>query len=110
MRKKKVKFHIRKDDIVEVIAGNEKKKRGKVLALDTRKQRATVEGVNKRIFHIKPTQKDAKGRREQREASIHISKLMLVDAATQQRTRTGRRPNADNKLQRYSKKTNNFIQ
>lgn len=62
---KKVKVHIKKNDMVKVIAGNDKNKVGKVLAIDTKKYRAVVENVNIRTYHIKPTQ-EKKGKREKR--------------------------------------------
>ncbi len=102
------KRHIKKGDVVKVIAGNSKNKIGKVLSVLPSKNSAVVENTNLRTFHIKPTQQQ-KGRREKKEAPIHLSNLMLLDPNTEQPTRIGRRHNEQNKLQRYAKKTDQFI-
>lgn len=106
---KKIKCHIKRNDKVKVISGNDKNKIGKIVSIDTKKRRAVVEGVNIRTFHIKPTQKNPKGKREQKAVAVHISNLMLVEPTTQEITRTGRKLNEEGILQRYSKKTGNFI-
>jgi len=103
------KFHIRKGDTVKVIAGNDKGKTGKVLEVITDKYRAIVEGVNIITKHTKPSATSPEGGREETEAAVHMSNLMLVDPASGDATRIGRKLNDSNKLQRYSKKSGNFI-
>ena len=103
------KFHIKKDDTVMVISGNEKGKKGRVLAVYPAKSRAIVEGLNLVTKHTKPSAGNPEGGREKKEAAINISNLMLVDPATGEPTRIGRKLNKENKLQRYSKKTGEFI-
>lgn len=103
------KFHIRKGDTVKVIAGNDKGKTGKVLEIIPAKYRAIVEGVNIVTKHKKPSASSPEGGREETEAAIHMSNLMLVDPASGDATKTGRKLNDSNKLQRYSKKTGEFI-
>ncbi|WP_258103850.1 50S ribosomal protein L24 [Marinoscillum sp. MHG1-6] len=103
------KFHIKKGDTVKIIAGNDKGKTGKVLEINTSKFRAIVEGANMVTKHVKPSATKPEGGREQTEAFIHMSNLMLVDPASGDAVRTGRKANADGKLQRYSKKTGEFI-
>lgn len=103
------KIHIRKGDTVQVIAGNDKGKTGKVLKIVSEKYRAVVEGVNIVTKHVKPSATRPEGGREETEAALHISNLKLVDPANGESTRTGRKANADGKLQRYSKKTGEFI-
>ncbi|WP_019988509.1 50S ribosomal protein L24 [Rudanella lutea] len=109
MEKKKAKFHIKTGDTVVVIAGNSKGQQGKVTEVLVEKERAKVEGVNMITKHIKPTAQNPQGSLVQTEGTIHISNLMLIDPATNQPTRTGRRVNDKGKLQRYSKKTGEFI-
>ena len=101
------KFHIKKGDTVEVIAGADKGSRGEVLEMLPKKNRAIVADVNMVTKHKKPTENDPGGRIEQ-EASIHISNLMLIDPKTDEPTRTGRRLE-DGKLVRYSKKSGETI-
>lgn len=103
------KFHIRKGDTVLVIAGNDKGKTGKVQEVLVDKYRAIVEGANLVTKHVKPSANRPEGGRETTEAAIHISNLMLVNPATGQPTRVGRKENAEGKLQRYSKKTGEFV-
>ena len=100
-----VKLHIKKGDMVYVIAGDSRGQQGKVLAVDPEKQRAIVEGVNMVSKHTKPNAKNPQGGIVKKEAPIHISNLQPVDPKSGKATRVGRRMNADGKLVRYSKKS-----
>ncbi|NJN27098.1 MAG: 50S ribosomal protein L24 [Cyclobacteriaceae bacterium] len=104
-----VKLHIRKGDTVVVIAGNDKGKKGKVLELIKEKNRAIVEKVNMMTKHVKPSANHPEGGIEKTEAPIHISNIMLIDPASGEATKTGRKRNDDGKLQRFSKKTGELI-
>ena len=106
---KKVKFHIRKGDTVKIIAGNDKGKSGKVLEVNRVKYRAIVEGANMVTKHVKPTAENPEGGIQQTEAALHLSNLMIVDPSSGDATRTGRKKNSEGKLQRYSKKSGEFI-
>jgi len=108
-KNKQPKLHIRKGDTVKVIAGNSKGKTGVVLEVVSAKNRAFVEGVNVVTKHVKPSATKPEGGIEKTEASIHLSNLMLVDPASGEPTRTGRKLDDKNKLQRYSKKTGEII-
>ena len=109
METKKVKLHIKKGDNVKVIAGDDKGKEGKVLEVIGSKNRAIVEGVNIITKHQKPSAGKPEGGIKKVEGTIHINNLMLIDPATGKPTRTGRKLNAEGKLQRFSKKTGEFI-
>jgi len=112
MEKKKTtkqKLHIKKGDNVMVLSGNSNGKTGKVLEIFVEKQRAIVEGVNIVTKHVKPSASNPEGGINKTEAAIHISNLKVVDPATGDATRIGRKLNSDGKLQRYSKKTGEFI-
>jgi large subunit ribosomal protein L24 len=111
---KQPKLNIRKGDTVMVIAGNYKStpskiNSGKVLEVLLDRNRAIVEGINMVTKHQKPTAGKPEGGIKKMEASIHISNLKLIDPATGKGTRVGRKLNPDGKLQRYSKKTGEFI-
>lgn len=106
---KKKKLHIKKGDTVKIIAGNHKNKTGKVLAVYPLRNKATIEAINLLTHYIKADQKNPKGGMVKKEAPIHISNIMLIEPATKAPTRIGRKLNDNNKLQRYSKKTNQFI-
>lgn len=88
---KQRKLHIKKGDTVEVIAGNEKGSRGKVLYVEPGHERVIVEGVNMRVRHMKPSQQNTQGGRVEQEGSIHISNVMVVDPSTDEPTRIGRK-------------------
>ncbi len=105
---KKMKIHIKKGDIVKVIAGNDKGKQGKVLRIDVDAYRALVEGVNIISKATKADAKNPNGGIIKKEAPIHISNLMLVDAKGNA-TRIGRRIGEKGKLVRYSKKSGEEI-
>ena len=107
--KKKAKLHIRKGDTVLVIAGDDKGKKGTVLEVFLDKNRAVVEGINIVTKHTKPSAGKPEGGLKKTEAALHVSNLKLVDPATDKPTRIGRKLNDKNKLQRYSKKTGEFI-
>jgi large subunit ribosomal protein L24 len=94
---------------VLVIAGDDKGKSGKVLEVLVDKNRAVVEGINIVTKHTKPSAGKPEGGLKKTEAALHVSNLQLVDPATGKPTRIGRKLNDKNKLQRYSKKTGEFI-
>ncbi len=77
-----MKWKFKKGDLVEVIAGKDKGKQGKVVQLLTAKSRVLVEGVNRVKRHTKPSQKNAQGGIIEKEAAIHSSNVMLVDPKT----------------------------
>lgn len=104
-----VKTHIKKGDTVKVLSGNSKGQTGKVLTIDRKKRTAVVEGVNNVSKHTKPDAKNQKGGIIKKEAAMHLSKLMLIDADGKP-TRIGRRlDETTNKLVRYSKNTEEVI-
>jgi large subunit ribosomal protein L24 len=102
-------LHIKRGDTVKVLSGDDKDKTGKVLEILTEKNRAVVEGINIVTKHQKPSAGKPEGGIKKVEAGIHLSKLMLVDPSSGKPTRTGRKLNANGKLQRFSKKTGEFI-
>jgi large subunit ribosomal protein L24 len=108
-KNKQRKFSIRKGDTVKVMAGDDKGKQGKVLEMLLEKNRAVVEGINIVTKHEKPSAGKPEGGIKKTEAPVHISNLMLVDPASGKVTRIGRKTNDKGKLQRYSKKTGEFI-
>ena len=103
------KLHIKKGDTVKVTSGNSKGKTGEVLEVLIAKDRAIVKGVNIVTKHVKPSATNPEGGINKTEAPVHISNLMLVDPANGEATRIGRKLNSEGNLQRYSKKTGEFI-
>ena len=72
-----MKSHIKKNDEVVVLSGDQKGSRGKVLSVNLALGRAVVEGVNRGIKHLRTSQ-GASGGRVEREFAIHISNLAKV--------------------------------
>jgi len=103
------KLHIKKDDTVMVISGNFKGRKAKVLEVFPDQNKAIVEGINLVTKHVKPSAQNPEGGRNEQEAPIHISNLMVVDPSSGDPVRIGRKANDNGKLQRYSKKTGEFI-
>ncbi|WP_300918869.1 50S ribosomal protein L24 [uncultured Alistipes sp.] len=104
-----VKLHIKKGDMVYVIAGDNKGQQGKVLRVDAQKQRAIVEGVNICKKATKPNAQNPQGGIVEKEAPIHVSNLMVLDPKSGQPTKVGRKANAEGKLVRYAKKSGEEI-
>jgi len=103
------KFHIKRGDTVKVIAGNAKGKEGKIVKILVDVEKAIVQGLNIVTKHIKPSSTNPNGGIEKIEAPIHISNLMLIDPSNGNSTKIGRKLNENGKLQRFSKKTGEFI-
>jgi large subunit ribosomal protein L24 len=78
---------IRKGDTVVVIAGKEKGKRGKVLRILTKSDRVVVERLQMVKRHTKPSQTTPNGGIVEKEGSIHISNVMLLDPGSDKPTR-----------------------
>ena len=101
------KIKIKRNDRVEVIAGKDKGKKGRVLRVIADKNRVLVEGVMLVKKHVKPNpQKNIKGGIAEQEATIHLSNVMLVDSEGN-KTRTGIRIEGDKKV-RFAK-TNDAV-
>ena len=71
------KFHVKRNDMVVVIAGSNKGKSGKLLEILAAKSRARVEGVAMIKRHLKKSEKHPQGTISELEGSVHISNLML---------------------------------
>ncbi|MFN3875904.1 MAG: 50S ribosomal protein L24 [Flavobacteriales bacterium] len=97
------KLHIKKGDMVKVLAGDDRGGQGRVLEVDRGRMTAIVEGLNMNKRHSKPTSANPQGGIVEKEGPIHVSNLMLIDAKTGEPGRVGRRLNKDGKLERYVK-------
>jgi len=85
------KTSLRKNDQVEVIAGKDKGRVGKILKIDRSNNRAVVERINMIKKHQKPVDAQQPGQIIEREASVHISNLMLVCPECANTVRTGKK-------------------
>ena len=89
---------IKRNDRVEVIAGKDKGKQGRVLRVLADKNRLLVEGVMMVKKHVKPNpQRNIKGGIAEQEATLHISNVMLLDGEGK-RTRVGTRLEGDRRV------------
>jgi large subunit ribosomal protein L24 len=106
----KPKFNIKKGDTVVVISGDDKdtKKPRKVLEVFPEKSRVLVEGANIITRHTKPSAQNTKGGLVKREASMHISNVMLWDEKKEVATKITR-SRENGKLVRISKKSGEVI-
>ncbi|MFM2294360.1 MAG: hypothetical protein RLZZ350_773 [Verrucomicrobiota bacterium] len=73
------RFHVKKGDEIVVIAGSEKGKRGKIIGVDTGKERVTVEGLKIIKKHTRKSQQNPNGAIVEREGTIHISNVMKAE-------------------------------
>ncbi len=88
-------MHIRVGDTVEVITGNDKGVRGKVLQVNREAGKLVVEGVNRVYKHVRRSQRNPQGGRLSKEMPVQISNVVLVCASCNAAARTGVRATAD---------------
>ena len=96
--------HIVKNDTVVVVSGDDRGKRGKVLKIFPKKNRAIVEGVNFVKRHTRPTRRSAQGGIIEKEGAVHLSNLMVVCPKFGKPTRTGIQQLADGSRVRVCKR------
>ncbi|HET7876882.1 MAG TPA: 50S ribosomal protein L24 [Methylomirabilota bacterium] len=101
--------HVRKGDTIMVIAGKERGKRGKVLRVLPDEGRVVVERINMIKKHQRPTQKVRQGGIIEREGSIHLSNVMLVDPASGKPTRVGMKELTDGRKVRVARKSGEIL-
>lgn len=97
-------MRIRVNDQVEVISGEERGTRGRVLLVDRANAKVTVEGVNKVFKHVRRSQRNPQGGRLSKEMPIPLSNVLLVCLACGKATRVGARYLDDGSKERFCKK------
>ena len=102
MRKKHPK--IKKDDKVILLAGKDGGKIGTVMKVDMKKSRVIIEKINMIKKHSKPSQSNPQGGIIEKEASVHISNVMIVCNKCAEPTRIGKRILEDGSKKRICKK------
>ncbi len=99
---KNIPSKIKRGDLVEVIAGRDKGKRGKVIEMFRVSNRAIVEGIHLVKHHVRPTQNNPQGGIVSKPSSIHLSNIMIVDPKEDRPTRIGMKLiNSENTATRY---------
>ncbi|MFC1838787.1 50S ribosomal protein L24 [Thermodesulfobacteriota bacterium] len=100
---------IKKNDKVIILSGKEQGKIGNVLKVDAEKGRAIVEKINLVKRHSKPSAKNAQGGIVEKEASLHISNLMIICNKCAEPTRIGKRTLDDGSRVRICKKCSEIL-
>ena len=101
---------IRKGDTVVVISGAHKGRRGEVMRMMPKADRAVVQGVAMATRHIKPRGVQEPGGIREQEAAIHLSNLMLIDPRSEKPTKVGFRVLDDGRKVRVAKATGEVIE
>ena len=101
-------MYIRKDDQVEVIAGDDKgtaseRRIAKVLKVLPDRNKIVVEGINRVYKHLRPSQKNPQGGRLSKEMPIDVSNVMLYCPSCNRGVRVGHRFTNEGRKQRYCK-------
>jgi len=104
----RMRLSITKGDTVQVISGDDKGKRGKVLQVFPKTGRIKIQGVNLIKRHLRATP-NAEGGIVEREAPIHHSKAMLIDPKSGEPSRVRRRVDADGTMERIAVKSDQPI-
>jgi large subunit ribosomal protein L24 len=94
-------MRIRVDDTVEVITGDDRGQRGRVLSVDRQAGKLVVEGVNRVYKHVRRSQKNPQGGRLSKEMPIPVSNVMLVCRHCGRRMRAGARYTQDGAKERF---------
>ena len=98
-------LHVKKGDVVAVIAGDDKGKTGEVLRVLAGEAKVLVQGVNRVYRHLRPSRQHPQGGRIQKEMPISISNVLPIDSKTNQPTRVGFRINDDGSKERIACKS-----
>lgn len=103
--RKYAKLHVKKGDNVRILAGKDRGKEGRVLQVLKAKGRCLVEGINQCKRHQKPNQQMQKGGIIEKEASVHLSNVQVIDTNGRDVTRIKRTRSAEGKSVRVAVKS-----
>jgi len=103
------KLHVKKDDLVMIVAGKDKGKSGKVLRVLPEKERGLVENLNLIKRHTRPSQTNNEGGIIEKEAPIAISNVQLLCPGCSKPARTGIKALEDGNKVRFCKKCNEIV-
>ncbi|HYT88155.1 MAG TPA: 50S ribosomal protein L24 [Gemmataceae bacterium] len=96
-------MHVKKDDLVQVIAGDDASKTGRVLSVLPQEGKVVVEGINRVYKHLKPSRRNPQGGRLSKEMPINASNVLLFCGNCKRGVRIGRRYLADGSKERFCK-------
>jgi large subunit ribosomal protein L24 len=103
------KLHVKKDDMVMVIAGKDKGKSGKVVRIFSDSGKVVVEGINMIKRHTRPNRLNSEGGIVEKEAPLNGSNVLLLCSACNKPARTGKRTLEDGSKVRFCKKCNEIV-
>lgn len=96
-------MHIKKDDLVQIINGDDNGKQGRVLKVYPKESRIIVEGINFIKRHTRPNQKLPQGGIIEREGPINVSNAMVICPKCNQLTKTGMKQTVDETTSKISR-------
>jgi large subunit ribosomal protein L24 len=102
-------MHIKVDDMVEVITGDDRGQRGRVLTVDHQAGKLVVEGVNLVYKHVRRSQRNPQGGRLSKEMPVRTSNVALICEKCNHAARVGKRYDKDGCKVRYCKKCGTVI-
>jgi large subunit ribosomal protein L24 len=102
-------MHVKKDDMVQVQAGDDKGKTGRVLEVLPGEGKVRVEGVNRVYKHMKPSRQNPQGGRLSKEMPVDASNVLLFCPTCRRGVRIGKRYGDDGHKERYCKKCGNNL-
>lgn len=98
-------MYVRSGDLVQVMTGDDRGKRGRILRVLRESNKVVVEGVNRAYKHVKPNRRNPQGGRLSKEMPISASNVQLICPQTNLPTRIGTRVLPDGSKERYSKRS-----
>lgn len=107
--KTQIQGHIKKDDVVRIIAGKDRGKQGRVLRVFPEEGRLTVERLNMIKRHTRATQQMQQGGIIEREGKLHISNVMIVCTRCERGVRVGHRRLEDGKKVRVCRRCDEVL-
>lgn len=103
------KVHVKKGDTVEILAGKDKGKKGKILKVFPDENRVIVEGINIIYRHTRPTQDNPQGGIIENEGPVHVSNVQLICPQCGDKARTGKRILNDGRKVRFCKSCDEIV-
>jgi large subunit ribosomal protein L24 len=102
-------MHVRKDDIVQVLTGDDRGSTGRVLRTLPTENKVVVEGINRVYKHLKPNRRNAQGGRLSKEMPVAASNVLLYCSTCRRGVRIGARYADDGHKERFCRKCKNSL-
>ena len=97
-------MHIRKNDTVQIITGDDASSTGRVLRVLPDKGKVVVEGINRVYRHVRPNRRNQQGGRLSKEMPVNASNVLLVCPTCRKGVRLGKRVGTEGRKERFCKK------